>query len=128
MNTDKITKRLRTLISDFKREARRSHVRLGSTPERAAGMCGVLSDSFTAFARSRGLSVCELIVIGPIVPTRRIVNKISMLVPVMAHCLSWLPRYDVGVDFTARQFWPYCNHPHIWTRKELKAHWRHIYE
>lgn len=121
-----LPRELSALIAQFEILAKQAGYKLGYTAKTAAGTCQIIENEFSHFARMNRVKAVSVSVCHPLQPLRGVFCPVkSLLIPRITHCFSWLPQYNVGIDFTIRQFWPSYGHPHIWTRSNLVTHWKY---
>lgn len=95
----------------------------GEEQRTAFNRCWEMSLAFKAFCLGAKADVCLLHCEGlakPFVPPAD--KSFRLLMPqLQMHWIVWFPRLDVGVDWTARQFWPDADHPLILPNRQAVA-------
>lgn len=111
-------------IDSFQMAAEHAELELGETPARAFNRCHEIATAFTWFTLGLGEPVILLHCFSlKLEPTNKAFNQTPDNI---SHYLTWFPIEQVGVDFTARQFWPEDPHPLILKGRELAERFKTI--
>lgn len=111
---DKIPKDISHLISRFERDMK-NRMDLGEDDGLAFDRCHEVSSVFWGYCCGAGVDAFMLHLTG---------IKGLDLPGFVAHWIVWLPKHELGIDWTARQFWEESAHPMIIRgRQDLQRLW-----